>query len=405
MSEQLPKNSSEVSQLLQTHPSQRSKLALAILHVPSSEPVWLANTTTSVRWSKPTKLYFNGSLILSDPHTGGNTRSVFWQSFDFPSDTLFENQNFTISMSLVSSNGIFSMRLGDDYLGAMEAKAEIVEGEGPIYAQLSTNGFLGMYQNLKPPVDVLPFDSFQRPLPGIRRLKLESDGNLRGYYWNGSSWITDFEAISDKCELPSSCGSYSLCRSGNGGCSCLDDRTQYRSGQCFPLKSGDFCSKSEVIGNGFWILRRKGVDLPYKELMEFQKMESLEECESSCERNCSCWGAVFNNATGYCYKVDYPINTLVGVGDESKLGFFKVRNEEKKRVVSVAVGVGLVVGAVLEGHCEAFQRQYNSWLNLTNVGPIEADSWQLRPNVSTSFLGWGWGPPPIYNPTGLAKNG
>ncbi|KAF5187746.1 Pan domain-containing protein [Thalictrum thalictroides] len=370
----------------------RSQLSLAILHVPSSETIWLAKTSTSsIKWSKPTKLFFNGSLVLSDQHkkviwsTQGNgdsvlllnnsnlqiqseksssSHSVLWQSFDFPSDTLIENQNFTVEMSLVSSNGLYSMRLGDDYLGlytyfdqdsnqiywkhrAMQAKAEIVEGQGPIYAQISLNGFLGMYQKEQAPVDVLPFDSFQRPINGIRRLRLESDGNIKAYYWNGLKWITDFTAISDVCELPNSCGSYGLCRPGKG-CQCLDNKTEYQTGECFSPESGDLCREKQMINKGYWILRRKGVELPYKELMAFEKMGTLDECEGTCEKNCSCWGALFNNVSGYCYFVDYPINSLVSVGDENKLGFFKVRRvAEKKRNVGYAIGVGLLVGALV----------------------------------------------------------
>ncbi|PIA43344.1 hypothetical protein AQUCO_01900013v1 [Aquilegia coerulea] len=371
----------------------RSQLSLVILHVSSSETIWLANTTSSIKWSKPSKLFFNGSLVLSDHHKrviwstqsngdsvillnnsnlqiqkleeqSSSIHTVLWQSFDFPSDTLVENQNFTVQMSLVSSNGLYSMRLGDDYLGlytyfdqdsnqiywkhrAMEAKAEIVEGQGPIYAQISSNGFLGMYQKEQAPVDVLPFDSFQKPVSGIRRLRLESDGNVKAYYWNGLNWITDYTAISKVCELPNSCGHYGLCRPGNG-CQCLDNKTEYQSGECFSPESGDLCRERLSINKGYWILRRTGVELPYKELMKFEKMGTLDECEGSCEKNCSCWGALFNNVSGYCYFIDYPINTLVGVGDENKLGYFKVRRiAEKKRNVGYAIGVGLLVGALV----------------------------------------------------------
>ncbi|XP_042510895.1 PAN domain-containing protein At5g03700-like [Macadamia integrifolia] len=368
-----------------------SQLALAIVHVPSSEPVWLANPTRWARWSKPTELFFNGSLVLSDPHTGvlwstrtdgdrllildnGNLQiqkldgsgSVLWQSFDSPSDTLLENQNFTVQMYLVSSNGLYSMRLGDDFIGlyaefkagldqvywrhrAMEERGHIVDGNGSIYARISPNGFLGMYQTETAPIDVQAFKTFQRPISGIRRVRLESDGNLRGYYWYDSKWVSDFEAIDEECELPNACGSYGLCLPG-GGCRCLDNRREYSSGGCFPQESGDFCNvRGENDAINYWVLRRAGVELPFKELMGFEQMGSLEECESSCKSNCSCWGTVFHNVSGFCYAVDYPISTLVSFGDGSKIGYFKVRKikEEKKRGVGVAGGVALLVGAVL----------------------------------------------------------
>jgi hypothetical protein len=107
-------------------------------------------------------------------------------------------------------------------------------------------------------------------------------------------------------------------------------------------QSGDFCSGSD----DFWVLRRKGVELPFKELMDSDTTSSsVEECELSCQRNCSCWGAVYNNATGFCYTLNYPIQTLVGVGDESKVGYFKVRT---KRSWHKKMKVGIrVLGAVI----------------------------------------------------------
>ncbi|KAM7526102.1 hypothetical protein LguiA_016004 [Lonicera macranthoides] len=370
----------------------RTRLALSILHVPSAEQFWIANPTRLARWSHPTQLFFNGSLVITDTHTGlfwsTNTNgdrvclsnisnleiqkvdgppSILWQSFHFPYNTLVEDQNFTSAMSLVSSNGLYSMRLGFDFIGlyakfkrysdpgqiylkhkALEAKADVIQGQGPIYAVLHPDGFLGMYQNGSVPVDVQSFYSFQQPGSGNRRIRLETDGNLKGYYWTGSSWTLDFQAISDPCELPSPCGSYSICRVGKG-CSCLDNRTEYDSGRSASpdnTNSGDLCSAHD---SKYWVMRRSGVELPYKELMAYEKKESLEECESSCEISCTCWGAVYSNSSGFCYKINYPIQTLLGVGDESKVGYFKVREGAGNRKVGVwfGVGVGSLCGVIL----------------------------------------------------------
>ncbi|CAK7325206.1 unnamed protein product [Dovyalis caffra] len=380
----------------------QTQLALTVIHLPSLQPLWQADPTSLFRWSDKTQVFFNGSLVISDPHTGsfwstgtsqqGGDRvallnssdlqilqkeQVLWQSFNFPTNTLVENQNFTSNMSLVSANGVYSMRLGDDFMGlyakfkdgekqkiywkhkALEAKAHVVQGQGPIHARLESDGYLGMYQMEKPPVDIQPFNSYHRPIDRFLIVRLELDGNLKGYYWAQAQaqtdWVLDYQAVTETCELPSPCGSYGLCRPGSG-CSCLDNRTQVNTGsfQCIDGgdQSGDFCSRND----DFWILRRKGVELPFKELMSSDTTSSsLEECELSCQNNCSCWGSVYNNATGFCYFVDYPIQTLVGVGDESKVGFFKVRTKReghKKMKVGIRVlgTVILVLVGVLLGY-------------------------------------------------------
>lgn len=302
------------------------QLALAIVHVPSGVPLWQAGRAGFLaRWGKPTKLIFNGSLVIMDSKSGvfwstntdgdrvvltgdpnlqvfkgQNPRNPLWQSFDFPSDTLVENQTFTSAMSLVSSNGLYTMRLGPDFIGlyakfypggsgdanqiyfkhgALEAKASIVKGQGPILARISSDGFLGMYQKGSVPVDIQTFNSYQRSVPRPRRVRIEPDGNLKGYYWSGSRWALDYQLIAEPCELPSLCGPYGLCTPENG-CSCLENRTRTGAKECYPNRTGpeDLCGKK---GSKYRVLRRTGVELPFKDLMISTETASYEECEKS----------------------------------------------------------------------------------------------------------------------------
>ncbi|KAJ6727477.1 hypothetical protein OIU79_005379 [Salix purpurea] len=304
----------------------QTQLALTVVHLPSLQPLWQANPTSSFRWSDKTQLFFNGSLerpnkvtklFSSTPQTCKfcKNNKFCGKVSTFPQVPSSRTRAFTSNMSLVSSNGLYSMRLGVDFMAlyanfkdgktqqmywkhkALEAKAEVVQGQGPIHARLESDGFLGMYQIGKTPVDIQPFNSFHRPIDTFLVLRLEPDGNLKGYYWAQTDWVLDYQAITETC-------------GHRGHFSALTGDDQ----------SGDFCSGSD----DFWAIRRKGVELPFKELMGSDtKSSSVEECELSCHGNCSCWGAVYNNVTGFCYLVDYPIQTLVGVGDESKIGYFK----------------------------------------------------------------------------------
>ncbi|XP_076884576.1 PAN domain-containing protein At5g03700-like [Bidens hawaiensis] len=369
----------------------RTQLVVVIIHVPSQERLWTVGKGLVTRWSSKTRLSFNGSLVISNERSGalwsshtdgdrvrllgtsnlliekvGDTSLILWQSFDFPDNTLMEGQNFTSAMTLVSSNGLYSMKLGSDFIGfyakfvansdpghlyfqhdPMEAKARIIEGGGPIRVVVSPDGFLGMYQNDTAPVDVQPFTSFQQPGTGNRRVRLEPDGNLIGYYWTRSSWLVDFKQVADSCDLPSSCGPYGLCQRGKG-CSCLDPRISYTSGRSENKETiigsdDDLCQKKSRV------IRRIGVELPNKEIMAYTIMSSLEKCERACEENCTCWGAVYSNTSGFCYTIDYPIQTLVEVLDDTKVGYFKVREsvEKDNKVIGLWVGLGLLCGLVL----------------------------------------------------------
>ncbi|XP_020213281.1 PAN domain-containing protein At5g03700 [Cajanus cajan] len=367
----------------------QNHLALAILHVASSEPFWLANPTHAASWSHTTRLSFNGSLVLTDPETrvwwstatNGDralllnnsnlqiqTRAQgtpLWESFNFPTNTLVQGQNFTSHMTLLSlpPNAFYSLRLGDNFMGlyenrhflywkhtALETKAEIKEGQGPIYARVNSEGYLGMYQtNDKLPADVQKFNSFQQPVTAASFLlvRLEPDGNLRGYYWDGSNWLLNYQAITETCDLPRPCGSYGLCTPGGSGCSCLDNRTRFEPGGCFNHVSGDLCGGRK----SYRVVRRSGVEPPHKELVSHVTTSSLAECELLCQNNCSCWGALYSNSTGFCYVLDYPIQTMLGSGDGSKVGYFKVTKEERGKMnrVWVVVTVLVVVGIVIIG--------------------------------------------------------
>ncbi|KAF3795411.1 PAN domain-containing protein [Nymphaea thermarum] len=357
-----------------------SLLVLAIVHSGDNlthTPVWTANPSRPARWAPSTELSFNGTLTLTDSGTviwstsgrpgdmvlfqrmanlqvvkGDIDEGRVWQSYDYPTDTIVEGQNLTAGTPLVSSAswddpspGAYSMRLDlagfglyADFGGAarlqqywrreaMQEKAVVRPDGGPVYAQVSVNGFLGMYQNGSAPLDVLSFDSFQRRT-GTRILRLEPDGNLKGYYWNVTKWVLDFKAILDPCELPAACGQMGLCQPG-GTCRCLDSTAD---GGDTGSKGPAMCGQAAPAGTAkegscrlkVTELRTSGVDVPYEELMGFEKMASLGSCEASCAKNCSCWAAIYNNASGACYRLDYPVQTLLQVPDGRKSAYVKV---------------------------------------------------------------------------------
>ncbi|XP_022934186.1 PAN domain-containing protein At5g03700 [Cucurbita moschata] len=394
---------------------EETQLAVVILHVASSETIWTVNLTTFPAWTDRALLRFDGGFVLSDADgrvvwstdTAGDRAVllnssnlqiqlardppvVLWQSFDFPADTLVENQNFSSEMALISSNRAYSARLGADFIGlyaefnegrsqiyyrhrALQAKAQVIPGGGPIHLQLHSDGYLGMYQNGTVPVDLQAFNTFQKPANGFLRLRLDTDGNLRGFYWEGSKWDLVYEAISEQCELPSPCGSYGLCEPG-AGCSCLDNRTVYSSGQCIPADSGDFCGNG-VAKKDFWVLRRSGVELPFKELMNYRTGFTKDQCESFCETNCSCWGSLYYNATGFCYLVDYPVRTVVAVADGTKTGYFKVRQapSRTKLKMGLEIGLGILAGIVGIAVMILGFASYRQWRRRRGIGRFFED--------------------------------
>eukprot|EP00267_Zea_mays_P046642 XP_020399027.1 PAN domain-containing protein At5g03700 [Zea mays] len=315
----------------------------------------------------------NTSNLQIQSTGGSSSPDVVWQSFDYPSETIIQGQNFTSAATLYSFDRRFAMRLGSNYFDlyiepppssggvaaamyfkhtAMEAKAQIVADGGPTYARVEPNGFLAMYQREGPPADVLSFDTFNRGVRALRRMTLEPNGYLRAYYWNGTRWALNYTAINDndRCELPTTCGAYSVCTEPSGSCECLANATD--GSDCVAAMPTSVASSLCGTTGG--------------------EAASATDCEARCERNYSCWGAVYSNGTGVCYVMDYPAQLLVA-GDDRKMGYFKIRSLEEEgtrghgggrasgvKAALLVVGVAAVVAAAAFGAYRVWDRRRRS---------------------------------------------
>ncbi|XP_066338493.1 PAN domain-containing protein At5g03700-like [Miscanthus floridulus] len=394
-----------------------ASLDLAVVHLPSSFPVWRATPAHLGDWSRPATLTFDdGSLVLTGHDDGVLWQTVDtvgdvvvlldssnlvvwrhektvpeWESLRHPSDTLVLGQNFTRSSPpLVSANRRFSLRLGKTYMALhMEfyggrttptywrhtaLEAQPVDGtEPPVYGRLDARGFFGLYLEGgggDQRVDVLSFDTFVQNLTGaFRRMTLDDDGNLRAYYWASGSkaWTSDYRAISERCELPTPCGAYGLCVPGKAQCQCLDDNSTSAPAaadaqSCHAEETADLCAGSGQQ-LGFDVVGRKRVSVAYKEELPFETNRTAEECEAACAGNCSCWGAVHSGASGYCYLIDFPVETLVYEADDRKVGYFKVRKPTPASSTGMSPGVAaataalslVLVGLAMAGACIGYQ--------------------------------------------------
>jgi hypothetical protein len=373
-----------------------ASLDLAVVHLPSSFPLWRATPARLGDWSRPATLTFDSSLVLTDEddavlwqtlNTIGdvvvllNSSNLIlrryskpvpsWQSFHNPSDTLVLDQNFTASSPpLISSNRRFAFRLGKTYMAlhmefyggrrtpmywqhtALEADPQNATGP-PVYGRLDGRGFFGLYlEGGGQKADVLSFDTFLQNLTGVfRRMTMDDDGNLRAYYWTDGAkgWISDYRAVDERCELPTSCGAYGLCVPGAAAqCQCLDNT----SPPCHAEEAADLCAADGGRQLDFDVVRRARVSVAYKEELPPETNTTAEECEAACAGNCSCWGAVHNGASGYCYLMDFPVETLVYEADDRKVGYFKVRKAPRPRRARMSPGVAAataVLSLILAG--------------------------------------------------------
>jgi hypothetical protein len=204
----------------------------------------------------------------------------------------------------------------------------------PVYGRLDALGFFGLYldDGGDQRVDVLSFDTFALNLTGVFwQMTLDDDGNLRAYYWttgDSSAWTSDYKAIAERCELPTSCGAYGLYVPGNAQCQCLDSNSTSPVLPCHGEDTAELCSTGSSNGSrqlGFNVVRRTRVSVAYKEELPFRTNTTADGCELACAGNCTCRGALYNGASGYYYLIDFPMETLVYQANDRMLGYFKIR--------------------------------------------------------------------------------
>lgn len=349
------------------------------------------------------RLLESGNLVLLDAQG-----RAAWASFDRPTHTLLPGQNFTAAMRLTTSQSAdadddtdaagavaFSLTMRPDGMALWASSSSSppawpwvyweekatqeprwIDAAGPpIYARLDPGGFLGLYQTDSRRVHMVPLRSYGMVRAGVpRRLKLESDGNLLAYYWDGRRWRVDFQAVRDACGLPSPCGPYGICSSsssstGGGGGTCRCPAVPFASGDQQPFaprwidhgndddddagtgstvqppppvrqpaaRGGNVCGSLD--GRGLRALCVPDQRRPTPAMVELVGVDQVanrfawpsephtpDACARACLANCSCVAAFFHNRTALCFhhSAHAEPGSLLAVPDTGNLAYLKL---------------------------------------------------------------------------------
>ncbi|KAL0321500.1 UNVERIFIED_CONTAM: G-type lectin S-receptor-like serine/threonine-protein kinase [Sesamum calycinum] len=275
--------------------------------------VWTSNTTTS--GVETAFMSENGNFILYGPD-----QLIAWQSFSHPSDTLLPGQPLTVSLELKSSksqshDGYYTLKMLQQPTSlslaltynlpvAVEKETEsaytnfsywsgpeISNVTGDVLAVLDGRGSFGIVygSSADGAVYVYKNDNDSGGLSSamnrttsplvLRRLILETNGNLRLYRWdndvNGSrQWVPEWAAVSKPCDIAGICG--------NGICN-LDRSKTNASCTCLPGTS-KVGNDSSVIAN-------------------YSDIETVSKCGDACLSDCECVASVYglNEEKAYCW--------------------------------------------------------------------------------------------------------
>ncbi|KAF8410128.1 hypothetical protein HHK36_002650 [Tetracentron sinense] len=341
------------------HPAGDNAYCFAVRFSKSLDPtfVWMANRDIPVN-GKGSKLSLldTGNLILTDAGrsnvwtttTVSNSTAqltlldtgnlvlrtlegfTFWQSFDFPTDTLLPHQPLTRNTELISSRSRSNYSSGfyhlffdnDNIIRLLFDGLEISSIYWPDPSIISWESGRTTYNNSRIALldssgsfvssDDLKFEATDFGMGPKRRLTVDFDGNLRLYSLDETrgTWDVSWQAFSLTCKIHGICGPNSLCGYGpERGCSCLPgykprNLTDWSYG-CEPNFSHS-CNNSTLN-----FVKLPNVDF-YGYDIGFFPNQTLESCRRICLQYCNCKAFMFRvdygSRTYNCYPKSFLLN-------------------------------------------------------------------------------------------------
>lgn len=278
-----------------------------ILNDAAQAEVWSIKPPSGAKTPLHLNLSDNGNLVLWE----SQSHKIYWQSFDFPTDTLLPGQPLTRYSQLVSSRSSSNQSSGfyklffdnDNVLRLLYDGRDISAIYWPDPWVLVWNSGRSTYNSTRVALldshgifnssDNLNFLTSDYGTLLQRRLKIDPDGNLRVYSraHTHEEWYVSWQAkILDSCKISGICGANSVCsyhHEHGKTCSCVPgykvkNQSDWSFG-CEPkfhLSCHDAAQSSTfkyMPGVEFY-----GYDNNYKENITY------EDCKNLCLQDCNC---------------------------------------------------------------------------------------------------------------------
>ncbi|KAK6135141.1 hypothetical protein DH2020_031132 [Rehmannia glutinosa] len=253
--------------------------------------VWSADINSPVTKDAILEFQTNGNLVLKDRSTtvwASNTSTLGVETA-----SMSENGNFILYgpnqrdvVAVLGDGGSFGILYGSS-------------SDGAVYVYKSDNESGGLSSAI---------NRTNSPLV-LRRLILETNGNLRLYRWdndvNGSrQWVPEWAAVSKPCDIAGICGNgiCNLDRSKtNASCTCLPGQCSENStliGKCGP--------NHENLTSKFKISAVQQTNYYFSDssvIANYSDIETVSKCGDACLSDCDCVASVYglNEEKAYCW--------------------------------------------------------------------------------------------------------
>ncbi|KAL5731106.1 non-specific serine/threonine protein kinase [Ranunculus cassubicifolius] len=341
--------------------------------------VWSTNTTSNAMNSSRVVLGDNGNLILENGIDRFKASDVYWQSFDYPTDTLlpgaklgYDNRTKR-SRPLTSwknpndpAKGMYSLELdpiGEQILMKWNGTEEYWSSgrwNGSIFSgipEMSSDYILKFLYENNVNESYFSFDFYDSATTG--RFVMELSGQVKQRTWDTTSkqWFLFWTQPRQQCDVNAFCGANGVCsQNGFPFCKCMDgfeprsqtdwNMADYSSSGCvrkYPLQ----CGKDDLSP-------LPNVKLPKHPMS--MSVGSANECKSACLNNCSCsaysyntecsiwngdlFGVQLSDGDGYGGDLYLKVSAFQSSGGKNKGTITTV-------IVGVATGIVALLGLVL----------------------------------------------------------
>ena len=273
-----------------------------------------AMTNTSAGNGTYAMLLDTGNLILTN-----RVLELFWQSFEYPTDTLLPGMTLGYGQPLTSwkskedpAPGNYNFTLQLDY------SPTIMEGPD-VYWTGSLASFDVLSSNSWPSINYTSQTQ-------ISRIVLDETGKLKLQSWleEEKTWNTSLQ--SSRCGDYALCGNYSVCNeTAQQPCGCLPGFKPVSAGAwskgdvssgCVRKTALQCSNNSDVQKDGF--LRMSKVDWLDNNPLR-SEISSDKECQSSCLNSCSCIAYAFEQKLDPSSRNKYGTGCLIWNGSFSYL--------------------------------------------------------------------------------------
>ncbi|XP_058071210.1 G-type lectin S-receptor-like serine/threonine-protein kinase B120 [Magnolia sinica] len=323
--------------------------------------IWSSNVSTTSN-DTSAEFFDTGNLVLKKERLD-ETHRILWESFNHPSDTFIAGMKFGLNLKTGEnqvlkswkspsdpSSGNFS--LGFDprgipqiviwesssvYWRSGQWNGQLLTGV-PEMTSFSLYGFNIIIDDVEGRIYCTYSD---KNIPS--RFVISSMGKLERSYWieNQGAWNVVWSQSNAECEMYGRCGPFGSCDQGRKPvCGCLpgfepasqiDWHLGNWSGGCVRRTELQCGKNGSSSGDGF--MKFSGVKPP--DNSHPVAVESTEDCESSCRRNCSCIAFAYESGFG-CLTWAEVLNDIQefpqgGQDLYIRLAMVELETQEKKK--------------------------------------------------------------------------